>query len=138
MPDTFRQTRALLIERARKLERMGLATEVETGQWIVSSKAEPALRELGERGDIIKTMHRTLEREGLAEHRHPARYVLHRENATERIVGPVADKGLGGDEMGEGVRLVIDGIDGRVHHIEMDASHAEDVGRGMIIVAGSA
>jgi type IV secretory pathway VirD2 relaxase len=136
--DTFRQNRALLIERVRKLERMGLATEVETGQWIVSPKAEPALRELGERGDIIKTMHRALEREGLAGDRHPARYVLHRENATERIVGRVLDKGLGGDEMGERVRLVIDGADGRVHHIEMDAARAEEVGRGMIVAAGSA
>ena len=138
MRDTFRQNRALLIERARKLERMGLATEIETGKWMVSSKAEPTLRELGERGDIIKTMHRALEREGLAEDRHPARYVLHRENATGRITGRVLDKGLGGDEMGERVRLVIDGVDGRVHHIEMDAARAEDVGRGMIVVAGSA
>jgi type IV secretory pathway VirD2 relaxase len=137
MRETFRQNRALLIERARKLERMGLATEIETGKWIVSPKAEPALRELGERGDIIKTMHRALEREGLAEDRHLARYVLHRENAAERIVGRVLDKGLGGDEMGERVRLVIDGVDGRVHHIEMDAARAEDVGRGMIVVAGS-
>ena len=47
------------------------------------------------------------------------------------------DKGLGGDEMGERVRLVIDGVDGRVHHIEMDAARAEEVGRGMIVVAGS-
>jgi type IV secretory pathway VirD2 relaxase len=138
MRDTFRQNRALLIERARKLERMGLATEIETGKWIVSPKAEPTLRELGERGDIIKAMHRALEREGLAEDRHPARYVLHRENATERIVGRVLDKGLGGDEMGERVHLVIDGVDGRVHHIEMDATRAEEVGRGMIVVAGSA
>jgi type IV secretory pathway VirD2 relaxase len=138
MRDTFRQNRALLIERARKLERMGLATEIETGKWIVSPKAEPTLRELGERGDIIKTMHRALEREGLAEDRHPVRHVLHRDNATERIVGRVLDKGLGGDEMGERVRLVIDGADGRVHHIEMDAARAEEVGRGMIVVAGSA
>jgi type IV secretory pathway VirD2 relaxase len=138
MRDTFRLNRALLIERARKLERMGLATEVETGKWIVSPKAEPVLRELGERGDIIKTMHRALEREGLAEDRHPARYVLHRENATERIVGRVLDKRLGGDEMGERVHLMIDGVDGRVHHIEMDAARAEEVGRGMIVVAGSA
>src|SRR5216683_6945464 len=79
-----------------------------------------------------------LEREGLAEDRHPARYVLHRESAAERIVGRVLDKGLGGDEMGERVRLVIDGVDGRVHHIEMDAARAEEVGRGMIVVAGSA
>ena len=138
MRDTFRQNRALLIERVRKLERMGLATEVEIGKWIVSPKAEPVLRELGEHGDIIKTMHRALEREGLAEDRHPARYVLHRENATERIVGRVLDKGLGGDEMGERVRLVIDGVDGRVHHIEMDAARAEDVSRDMIVLAGSA
>jgi type IV secretory pathway VirD2 relaxase len=138
MRDTFRQNRALLIERARKLERMGLATEIETGKWMVSPKAEPTLRELGERGDIIKAMHRALEREGLAEDRHPAGYVLHRESATERITGRVLDKGLGGDEMGERVRLVIDGVDGRVHHIEMDAARAEDVGRGMIVVAGSA
>ncbi|WP_247834842.1 DUF3363 domain-containing protein [Bradyrhizobium sp. 200] len=137
MRDTFRQNRALLIERARKLERMGLATEVETGKWIVSPRTEPVLRELGERSDIIKTMHRALEREGLAEDRHPAGYVLHRENATERIVGRVLDKGLGGDEMGERVRLVVDGVDGRVYHIEMDAARAEEVGRGMIVVAGS-
>src|SRR5258708_21228095 len=138
MRDTFRLSRALLMARARKLERMGLASEVETGKWIVSRKAEPALRELGERGDIIKTMHRALEREGLAEDRHPARYVLHRENATERIVGRVLAQGLGGDEMVERVRLVIDGVDGRVHHIEMDAARAEEVGRGMIVAAGSA
>jgi len=138
MRDTFRQNRALLIERARKLERMGLATEIETGKWIVSPKAEPVLRELGERGDIIKAMHRALEREGLGEDRHPAGYVLHREDVTERIVGRVLDKGLGGDEMGERVRLVIDGVDGRVHHIEMDAARAEEVDRGMIVVAGSA
>lgn len=138
MRDTLSQNRALLIERARKLERMGLATKIETGHWIVSSKAEPALRELGERDDIIKTMHRALEREGLVRDRHPANYVVHHDNATERIVGRVLDKGLGGDEIGERVRLVIDGVDGRVHHIEMDAARAEDVGRGMIIAAGSA
>jgi Protein of unknown function (DUF3363) len=83
-------------------------------------------------------MHRALESEGLAENRHPSRYVLHREDATERIIGRVLDKGLGGDEMGERVRLVIDGVDGRVHHLEMDAARAEEVGRGMIVVAGSA
>ncbi len=138
MVDTFRRNRALLIDRARKLERMGLATEIETGRWMVSPKAEPILRELGERGDIIKTMHRALEHEGLAEKRHPSRYVLHTEKTTERIVGRVLDKGLGSDEIGERVRLVIDGVDGRVHHVELDASRAEETRRGMIVAVGSA
>jgi hypothetical protein len=32
---------------------------------------------------------------------------------------------------------VIDGVDGHLHHIELDAARAEDVGRGMIVMAGS-
>jgi type IV secretory pathway VirD2 relaxase len=135
--DSLQQNRALLILRARKLERMGLATEVESGRWTVSPRAEPVLRELGERGDIIKSMHRALDREGLADARSIAGYVLHQEKTTEPIVGRVLDKGLGGDEMGERVRLVIDGVDGRVHHLEMDPARAEDIQRGMIVAAGA-
>ena len=46
-------------------------------------------------------MHRTLAREGLADARPTAAYVLHGEKTTEPIVGRVLDKGgLGGDEMG--------------------------------------
>jgi type IV secretory pathway VirD2 relaxase len=123
--DSLRQNRALLIQRVRKLERMGLATEVEVGRWSLSPRAEPALRELGERGDIIKTMHRALTREGLADVRPITGYVLHGEKTTEPIVGRVLNKGLGGDEMGGRVRLVIDGVDGRVHHLEMDPARAE-------------
>ncbi len=137
MLDTLRQNRALLIQRARKLESLRLATEVEIGRWSISGRAEPVLRELGERGDIIKSMHRALEQEGLAQARPVSRYMLHREETTDRIVGHVLDKGLAGDEMGERVRLVIDGVDGRVHHLEVDAGRAAAVGRGMIVAAGS-
>jgi type IV secretory pathway VirD2 relaxase len=131
--ESLRQNRALLIQRARKLERMGLATEVEPGCWIVSPKAEPTLRELGERDDIIKTMHRTLDREGLADARSIGGYVLHRQQVTEPIVGRVLDKGLGSDELGTRVALVIDGVDGRVHRLEVDATQADDIRRGMIV-----
>jgi type IV secretory pathway VirD2 relaxase len=135
--ETIRQNRALLIQRARKLERMGLASEVEAGRWTISGQAESVLRDLGKRGDIIKTMHQALDREGLAEKRSLSTYDIHRKELTERIVGRVLDKGLGGDELGERVRLVIDGVDGRVHHIEIDATRGEEVGRGMIVVARS-
>lgn len=133
MLETARQNRALLIDRARKLERMGLATEHTPGIWTVSPRAEPMLRELGTRGDIIKTMHQALEREGIAERRSVASYALHRDKPNERIVGRVVAKGLGGDELAERIGLTIDGVDGRVHHVEVPANNAEEIGRGSIV-----
>lgn len=137
MLESLQRSRALLIQRARKLARMSLATEVGPGQWTVSPKAESVLRELGERGDIIKTIHRALDREGLADARSMSGYALYRGKMTEPIIGRVLDKGLGGDEMGERVRLVIDGVDGRVHHLEIGPVRAEDIQRGMIVAAGA-
>jgi type IV secretory pathway VirD2 relaxase len=44
---TMRQNRALMIDRARKLKRMGLVTEHTPGVWTISPRAEPVLREMG-------------------------------------------------------------------------------------------
>jgi type IV secretory pathway VirD2 relaxase len=133
MAETMRQNRALMIDRARKLERMGLATEHTPGVWTISPRAEPMLRDLGTRGDIIKTMHQALDREGLAEQRAYAGYTVHRAAPTERIVGRVVAKGLGSDELGERMGLTIDGVDGRVHHLEVPAAKVEDIRRGSIV-----
>ncbi len=133
MAEMMRQNRALLIDRARKLERMGLATERTPGIWTISPRAEPMLRELGTRGDIIKTMHQALERDGVAGRRWGAAYELHGTSPTERIVGRVVAKRLGGDELGERIGLTIDGVDGRIHHIEFEAARVEDLRRGSIV-----
>lgn len=92
--EELRTARALMIDRARKLERMGLATEQTPGIWTIRPGAEEQLRALGERGDIIKTMHRALVREGLGARRGAADYRLHRDTSTTRIVGQVLDKRL--------------------------------------------
>jgi len=60
--ETMKRNRALLIARARRLEKMGLAAEVRPGEWHISDRAEGTLRALGEREDIIKSMHRALAR----------------------------------------------------------------------------
>ena len=134
MLETARQNRALLIARARKLESMGLATEVEVGRWSISVEAEPTLREMGERGDISKTMHRALANHGLADERGPAQYAAHGKQITERIVGRVLAKGLAGDELGDRLHLVIDGVDGRTHYVETaDSSHLAEIRRGQIV-----
>ena len=57
--------RQLRIGRLQALERLGLAEEIATGRWRLVPGMEETLRALGERGDIIKTMHRALTRQGL-------------------------------------------------------------------------
>src|SRR3546814_4672077 len=53
-----------LLGRAAKLEVLGLAEQIESGIWVMRGDAEAVLRDLSVRGDIIKTMHRALTRDG--------------------------------------------------------------------------
>jgi hypothetical protein len=92
------------------------------------------LKELSDRNDVIRTMHRALATHSLDEERGVDQYVRHGTRPSERVTGRVLAKGLAGDEMDERVYLVVDGIDGRVHHMEFpDASPLKDIGREMIV-----
>jgi type IV secretory pathway VirD2 relaxase len=108
--------RTLRIGRLQTLQRYGLATEAESGVWVLSEKMEPTLRELGERGDIVKAINRALKERG--EERALDSFALHGEQASGPIVGRLIDKRLT-DELGERIGLVVDGIDGRVHHVAL-------------------
>ncbi|UJW76691.1 relaxase/mobilization nuclease and DUF3363 domain-containing protein [Rhizobium sp. SL42] len=131
---TVRANRSLLIDRAKRLERYGLADEIDTGRWTIRDDAEQTLRALGERGDIIKTMHRALEDHGLAEERGARDYVTHGKSINEPIVGRVLAKGLAGDEMSDRLHLVIDGVDGHTHYVETgDIGRLDDLQRGHIV-----
>jgi hypothetical protein len=84
-------------------------------------------------------MHRALEDHGLAEQRGVGQYAIHGQGSGETVVGRVIGKGLAGDEMGERVYLVVDGMDGRVHHMEFpDPARIEEVRPGMIVEAAPA
>jgi type IV secretory pathway VirD2 relaxase len=131
-----RENRNLMIGRVRHLERYGVATELEPGRWALSDRAEQVLKELDHRNEVINSVRRALTTNGLAEERGISQFVLHGEGSGEKIVGQVLAKGLAGDEMGERVYLVVDGIDGRVHHMEFkDPARIEEVGRNMIVEA---
>ena len=52
--------RSAMIARMRKLERLGLAEPLGPAQWRLSEDAEPTMRALGERTDILKRIHRRL------------------------------------------------------------------------------
>ncbi|MBB5221034.1 type IV secretory pathway VirD2 relaxase [Amaricoccus macauensis] len=137
-PDDPRRqfNRTLRLRRLARLEKMGLATEHAPGVWELGAKMEPALRELGERGDIIRNMHKALKADGLE--RDPMTFQLHDAAPTVPITGRVVDKYLT-DEMGEKLTLVVDGIDGRTHHVPgIDPARVEDARIGSIIEVGPA
>lgn len=127
-PDEFH---ALKVGRLRKLEGLGLADEIGPGQWTISEKAEATLRELGERGDIIKRMHRALTDRGIE--RGAASYVLAGESLNDPLVGRLVERGLD-DELKGTAYAVVDGVDGRTHHIKLpDLDAAGDSAPGSIV-----
>ncbi|WFP65643.1 relaxase/mobilization nuclease RlxS [Mesorhizobium sp. WSM4904] len=121
--DAFRQT--LQQGRLRKLERMGLAAEINAGRWRLDDELEATLRRLGERGDIIKTMHRELTGRGPA--RSAADYVVHDRpgQETQPIVGRVVARGLS-DEINDRHYLIVDSLDGKSHYIDIGKGDANE------------
>ncbi|HHF0896877.1 TPA: relaxase/mobilization nuclease domain-containing protein [Pseudomonas aeruginosa] len=112
-PNLQRQ-RLLLIGRLQRLQRLGLADEVQPGTWAVHADAEKTLRALGERGDIIRTMQRAMSGQ-------PRELAVFEPGDDGRsILGRVAAKGLA-DELHDRGYLVIDGTDGKAHYVALNA-----------------
>ncbi|WP_256375373.1 relaxase/mobilization nuclease domain-containing protein [Bradyrhizobium sp. WSM3983] len=112
------------IGRLRTLERMGLAEESEPGRWRIAAELEPKLRRMGERGDIIKTMHREMAAAGIA--RAAGDYaIFDPERGVHRLVGRVVGEGFA-DELTERRYVVIDGVDGRTHYAELGTLGANE------------
>ncbi|MDU1496471.1 MULTISPECIES: relaxase/mobilization nuclease domain-containing protein [Bradyrhizobium] len=112
LPD--RQVAGLMRGRLQYLERLGLATAAGPNEWMVELGAERKLRELGARGDIIKTMHRAFSLRG--QERAIADYAIDGLGDSSPIIGRLVDRGLHDELTGEAY-AVIDGIDGRAHHV---------------------
>jgi len=110
----LRQQRVLLVGRLQRLQRMGLASEQQPGVWAVHADAEPVLRAMGERGDIIRTMQRAMggAQRDLA--------VFQPGEESRSVIGRVAGKGLA-DELYDKGYLVVDGIDGKAHYVTLPA-----------------
>jgi len=115
------ETRRLMIGRLQHLETKGLAAPAGPGEWMVGLDAERSLRDLSIRGDIIKTMHRAFTDSGFE--RGVADYVIDTGAATSPIIGRLVDKGLHDELTGEAY-AVIDGTDGRAHHVRFRDTEA--------------
>ncbi|SDG96453.1 relaxase/mobilization nuclease domain-containing protein [Pelagibacterium luteolum] len=127
-PDTYH---AVKVGRLRTLERLGLAHPVGGQQWRIAEDAESTLRELGERNDIIKRIHKALTDRGIE--RAMSDYAVVSGTGDSPIIGRLVDRGLH-DELYGTAYAVIDSIDGRTHHIKFhDLSATGDSAPGSIV-----
>lgn len=117
--DPFQQS--LRAGRLQKLASMGLAENVGGGRWQLTDDLEGTLRTLGERGDIIRTMQRELTARNLQRPWIGRSLFGAGETDPEPVVGRVIGRGLA-DEHRDRHYLLVDGIDGHAHYV--------DIGRG--------
>ena len=109
---------SLRLGRLAKLQDMQLATEVKTGIWYLSENMEATLRELGLRGDIIKTMHAEMARSGRPTLSKDYEIFRPEDERVKRIIGKLIGKGLS-DELGDRYYLVVEGVDGKTHYADI-------------------
>ncbi len=114
--DPFQQS--IAASRLRKLKAMDLAEDLGGGRYRLAEGLEDTLRRMGERGDIIRLMQRELTARRLD--RAGVEQVIAME-LREPLVGRVIHRGFS-DEHRDRHYMMIDGIDGRVHYV--------DIGRG--------
>ncbi|WP_170120181.1 DUF3363 domain-containing protein [Fulvimonas soli] len=129
----LQRQRQALIGRLQRLQRMGLATEQQPGAWAVHAEAEPTLRAMGERGDIIRTMQRAMS----GKSRELAVFPLGADGRA--VIGRVAGKGLA-DELYDKGYLIVDGTDGKAHYVALPPrSELEQYPTGAVVeVKGAA
>jgi type IV secretory pathway VirD2 relaxase len=122
------QRHAFRIGRLRKLEKMGLAKEKQTGVWAIDPGLETKLRRMGERGDKMATMFRVMREAGLD--RAAGDYAIFDGAGKDRpVIGKVVGVGLA-DEIYDRQYVVVDGIDGRVHYAETSKLAPEELPAG--------
>ncbi len=127
--------RSLRVGRLKKLERLGLAQERQTGVWQLDVKMEPKLRQLGDRADKLKMMQRALKDAGID--RTASQMALFEKRPRKQpLIGRIVGVGLV-DEITDRTWIVIDAVDGRVHYAELGRLKPADVPvRGMLGALG--
>ena len=126
---------ALRIGRLRRLERLGLAEERQTGVWRLDARMEPKLRQLGERADKLKMMQGALREAGID--RAASQMALFEKRPRRQpLIGKFVGVGLV-DEITDRTWIILDATDGRVHYAELGRLKPADVPvRGMLAALG--
>jgi type IV secretory pathway VirD2 relaxase len=132
-PDRDPELRRLMLGRAAKLERLGLAERVAPACFALKPGLEHTLRELEIRSDIIKRMHQAMAAAG--HEPDVASFALHGDEPGDPILGRLVARGLH-DELKGSAYAVVEGVDGRTHHLSFsDLELTGDAAPGAIVEA---
>ena len=125
--------RALRAGRLRKLSSLGLAEDLGSGRWRLDPALQERLVELGERGDIVRTLQRALTAARL-ERAAAERAIFGGEDlSSTAVVGRVVERGLS-DELRDRHYLIVDGVDGRAHYVGLGrGEHTEALPIGTVV-----
>ncbi len=116
-PHQNQQWQSHRMGRLRKLESMGLAKELKAGVWKLEERTEQVLKQIGQRGDIIKTMQAVLKEAGID--RGASDYsVFDASQPGKKVTGKLVALGLS-DEFNDRHYTVVDGVDGKLHYAEI-------------------
>lgn len=112
--------RNIQTQRLKYLESLNLAQEVSPAVWKLDDSLQQTLRDLGTRGDIIKTMHKELKESG-QEH-----VIFDVKSANKSITGVVVSKGLV-NELNDQKYMIISATDNRAYYVPL-SKYAEEPG----------
>ncbi|MFM9939200.1 MAG: DUF3363 domain-containing protein [Hyphomicrobiaceae bacterium] len=127
--------RSLRTGRLKTLERLGLAEQRRTGVWQLDRALETKLRQLGDRADKFKMMHRALEAAGI-DRAASALALFEKAPRKQPLIGKIIGAGMV-DEITDRTWVILDAVDGRVHYAELGRLAPETVPRhGMLAALG--
>ncbi|BEV11941.1 DUF3363 domain-containing protein [Asticcacaulis sp. DW145] len=119
-----------------KLEALGLAEKLPGGRWRLHPELETTLRQMGEQGDIVKTLHRALKDRGLEASLSETQ--MHLPSApssglASTLTGRLIERGIL-EEHSDRHYVILEGIDGRTHYVDIgQGSHTEALPKEAIL-----
>lgn len=127
LPADSPEERLHLEQRLKHLNSLGLARQIEPGQWHLEPDLENNLKALGRRHDIIHRMHNAGRSRSDSWRFEPP---------SQPILARVAHRGLAHEQFDERF-LIADGADGRTYYIDADQALAHAATPGAIIQIGA-
>ncbi|MEM8771354.1 MAG: DUF3363 domain-containing protein [Pseudomonadota bacterium] len=117
----------LLLARLRHLEKMNLAAR-EDGAWRLAPQLEATLKDLGRRGDIIRSMDAAIGRKFSFSNVRE----LGRDTSPAKLIGRIAGSGAA-DDAHDKRFLALDGTDGNQWHVRVDIEPGAMPTKGAIV-----